>query len=201
MRAFMLSIALCLWLTGCVATPDPLPAAAPKGAYKLDKNHASLILRLSHGGGLSMFTARFDDFDAILDFNPDTPEQSHLSVIIETASINTGMADFDRKLADTKNLLDARAHPQIRFASTTITRTGPQNGTVTGILTLRGVSQPITLDVQFNGGARDPLRGAYVVGFSADGHFSRQAFGANAWSAFGVGDEITVHIEAEFVKT
>ncbi|MDQ7018394.1 MAG: YceI family protein [Robiginitomaculum sp.] len=201
MRAFMLSIALCLWLTGCVATPDPLPAAAPRGDYTLDKNHASLILRLSHGGGLSLFTARFDDFDATLDFNPDSPEQSHLSVVIETASINTGMADFDRKLAATKNLLDASAHPQIRFVSTTITRTGPQNGEVTGILTLRGVSQPITLNVHFNGTAHDPLRGAQVIGFSADGHFSRQAFGANAWSAFGVGDEIMVHIEAEFLKT
>ncbi|PHS28990.1 MAG: polyisoprenoid-binding protein [Robiginitomaculum sp.] len=201
MRALLISFGLFLLLAACVPTPDVRPAAAPKGAYTLDKNHASLILRLSHSGGLSMFTARFDDFDASLDFDPDTPENSQLSVVIEAASINTGMADFDHKLAGTRNLLDAKAYPQILFTSSTITRTGPQDGAVTGILTLRGVSQPITLNVHFNGGARDPLRGAQVLGFSADGHFSRSAFGANAWSAFGVGDEIIVHIEAEFLKT
>jgi len=201
MRALIFSFGLSLLLAACVATPDVRPSAAPIGAYKLDKNHASLILRLSHSAGLSMFTARFDDFDATLDFDPDAPEQSRLSVVIEAASINTGMEDFDRKLAGTKNLLDAKAHPQIRFTSSTITRTGPQEGVVTGNLTLRGVSQPITLNVHFNGSARDPLRGAQVLGFSADGHFSRSAFGANAWSAFGIGDEIVVHIEAEFLKT
>jgi len=201
MRTFILSFGLFLLLAACVPTPDVQPAAAPSGQYTLDKNHASLILRLSHSAGLSLFTARFDDFDAILDFNPDAPEQSRLSVVIEAASINTGMADFDRKLAGTKNLLAAKTHPKIRFISSAITQTGPQDGKVTGILTLRGVSQPITLDVHFNGSARDPLRRAQVIGFSADGHFSRRAFGANAWSAFGVGDEIIVHIEAEFLKT
>ncbi len=160
-----------------------------------------MILRLSHGAGLSMFTARFDDFDAALDFNADSPEESRLSVVIQTASINTGMADFDQKLAGTKNLLDAKAHPQIRFSSSAITMTGTLSGTVSGILILRGVSQPITLNVTYNGSAKDPLRRASVLGFSANGQFSRKAFGANAWSNFGVGDTIHVQIEAEFLRT
>ncbi len=191
----------CLLLAACITAPDPIPSAAPHGAYTLDKSHASLILRLEHGAGLSMFTARFDDFDAVLDFDPNQPEKSRLSVVIETASINTGMAEFDKKLAGTKNLLDANAHPQIRFVSTDIILNGPQDGTVSGQLTLRGISQVVTLLVHFNGSARDPLRGAQVLGFSADGQFSRSTFGANAWSNFGVGDEIKIHIEAEFLKT
>jgi len=200
MRIALSLIGIIVFLSACAVTPDINPVSAPSGAYKLDPKHASLILRLSHGSGLSLFTARFDDFDAALDFNPQTPEKSHLSVVIETASINTGMADFDQKLIGTKNLLDGKTHPKILFTSTTITQTGPQDGKAKGMLTLRGVTQPITLDVHFNGQARDPLRRAQVLGFSAKAEFSRSAFGADAWSNFGVGDKISVHIEAEFLK-
>ena len=201
MRIVLGLISLLFLLSACVATPDINPVSAPRGAYTLDPKHASLILRLSHGAGLSLFTARFDDFDAVLDFDPQAPEKSRLSVAIQTASINTGMADFDQKLVGTKNLLDGKSHPQILFTSTAITQTGPQDGKVEGLLNLRGVTQPVTLKVHFNGQARDPLRRAQVLGFSADAEFSRSAFGADAWSNFGVGDTIFVHIEAEFLKT
>lgn len=200
MRLWILP-ALCALLAACVNTPDPEVAAAPQGAYRLDKNHASLILRLSHGKGLSRFTARFDDIDAALDFNPQEPQMSRLSVVIAADSIDTGMAGFDKKLAGTKALLDAKAHPQILFSSTAIAVNGAADGQVTGMLTLRGVTRPVTLDVHYNGSAYDLLRGAQVLGFSATGAFSRADFGADAWSSLGVGDKISVHIEAEFLKT
>jgi polyisoprenoid-binding protein YceI len=201
MRIIFSIIGFCIFLSSCAVTPEINPASAPHGAYKLDPKHASLILRLSHGSGLSLFTARFDDFDAALSFDPQDPGKSSLSVVIETASINTGMADFDQKLVGTKSLLDGKAHPKILFTSTGITLTGPQDGEVRGMLTLRGVTKPITMNVHFNGQARDPLRRAQVLGFSAKAEFSRADFGADAWSNFGVGDTIFVHIEAEFLKT
>lgn len=199
MRYFF-AIALLVVLAACVRAPNVRPAAAPQGEYALDKSHASLTFKIGHGKGLSQFTARFDDFDAALNFDPATPQNSRLSVVIEAASVSTGMADFDKKLANTGNVLDAKAHPQIRFEATDITVTGAQNGQVTGILSLRGVSRPVTLNVQFNGSANDVLRGGQVLGFSATGRFSRAEFGANAWANFGVGDMISVHIEAEFLK-
>ncbi len=200
MRQFFI-IMVCFLLAACVSTPDVVPAAAPQGAYKLDKTHASLIVRISHGKGLSQFTARFDEFDAALDFDPATPQNSKLSVTISAASINTGMADFDKKLASNAGLLDADAYPQISFESTQITRTDAQSGQVTGMLTWRAITKPVTLNVRFNGSAHDILRGGEVLGFSANGIFSRSEFGANAWSNFGVGDTISVQIEAEFLKT
>ncbi len=192
---------LCLLLAACVNTPNPQLAAAPHGAYTLDKKHASLILRLAHAKGLSQFTARFDDIDAALDFDPQRPQDSRLSVVIAAKSIDTGMPGFDKKLAATRNLLDAAAHPQILFTSTAITATGASDGQVTGLLTLRGVTHPVTLTVHYNGSAYDMLRGTQVLGFSATGAFSRAAFGADAWSSLGVGDKISIHIEAEFLKT
>ncbi len=200
MKTWLFPIA-CVLLAACVNTPEPEVAAASKGAYRLDKNHASLILRLSHAKGLSQFTARFDSVDAALDFDPQQPQDSRLSVVIAADSIDTGMPAFNKKLAATKNLLDARAHPQILFHSTAIRVTGANAGLVTGLLTLRGISHPVTLNVHYNGSAFDPLRGTRVLGFSATGAFSRAAFGADAWSSFGVGDTISIHIEAEFLKT
>ncbi len=201
MRITLSIIGFFFFLSACAVTPDVSPASVPRGAYRLDPEHASLILRLSHGSGLSLFTARFDDFDAALDFDPQNPEKSRLSVVIKTASLSTGMADFDQKLVGTKNLLDGKAHPQILFSSTGITLTGPQDAEVRGMLTLRGVTKPVTMKVHFNGRARDPLRRAQVLGFSAKAEFSRADFGADAWSNFGVGDKIFIHIEAEFLKT
>ena len=66
-----------------------------------------------------------------------------------------------------------------------------------GDLTIHGVTQPVTLDVTFNGGAPNPLTGHHTLGFSATGHFSRAAFGLVHWYP-AVGNEIRVRIEAEF---
>ena len=89
---------------------------------------------------------------------------------------------------------------KIRFASTRFERTGESRGTLSGDLTIRGVTQPVTLDVTFNGFAPDPLTKKDTLGFSADGHFSRAKFGLATWYP-AVGDDIHVRIQAEFVKT
>ena len=70
---------------------------------------------------------------------------------------------------------------------------------MTGDLTLHGVTAPVTLDVEFNGGAQDLLRGGYVVGFSAKGHFSRKTFGVDRFESI-VADDVGIEIETEFVK-
>ncbi len=186
-------------LASCVSVPDTDLSTAKGGAYRLDPDHASLIWRVGHAKGLSRFTGRFDGLQASLDFNPQDPAHSALDVRITAASVNTGVgAAFDEKIANT--VFDAKTHPQIHFQSTGITVTENQTGTVTGALSFRGISRPVTLNVHFNGSAFDPLRGAQVLGFSAHGRFNRSDFGANAWSAFGVGDEVEIEIEAEFLK-
>ncbi len=188
-------------LAGCAPTPVVDFSAAPQGTYQLDPKHASIIWRVGHLNGLSRFVGRFDDFDAALEFDPDAPEQARLSAVIEAASINTGLADFDPQIANNSKILDAQRHPQIRFETTAITLTGGENATVTGDLTVRGVTAPLTLDVRFNGTTRDFLRGgARVIGFSAIGTLSRSTFGADAYINFGVSDEVELLIEAEFIR-
>jgi polyisoprenoid-binding protein YceI len=188
---------VCL-VAACVSAPSTAPQAAPAGAYVLDPNHASLIWRVSHGAGLSRYTARFDRFSAALDLDPAAPEQARLDVAVEAASVSTGNPDFDSQVADV--VFNAGSHPEIRFVSTSVEVTGENRARVTGDLTFHGVTAPAVLDVVYNGGAHDPLRRADVVGFSATGTIDRTVFGADAYTNFGVGEEVELLIEAEFLK-
>ena len=187
-----------LCLTACVATPSVAPDAAPPGGYALDPSHASLIWRVSHGEGLSIYTARFDAFSATLDFDPANPAAARLDVTIDPASVSTGDALFDDQVA--RVVFDAADHPEIRFVSTAVEQTEGTSATVTGDLTLKGVTLPLTLAVTYNGGAYDPLRGADVIGFSATGRVDRSLWGADAYVNFGVAPEVDLLIEAEFLK-
>jgi polyisoprenoid-binding protein YceI len=90
------------------------------------------------------------------------------------------------------------------FRSTSVTPTGPSTATVQGVLMLNGNSQPVTLEVTFNGGyAGHPMDPAARIGFSAHGVLKRSAFGISfgipaPGSTMGVGDDVSFEIETEF---
>jgi polyisoprenoid-binding protein YceI len=183
---------------GCVTAPSTAPTAAPSGQYTLDPKHASLIWRVAHEGGLSHYTARFNRFQAALDFDPKAPTQARLDVSIEAASVDTGNPDFDHQIADV--VFKASQYPEIRFTSTKVEQTGANTARVTGNLTFHGATAPATLDVVYNGGARDTLRNADVIGFSATGTIDRTKYGADAYVNFGVGKDVDLEIQAELLK-
>jgi len=215
MRIFAASFAgLCL--AACVSAEPPsgaiapaiaAPASAavakglPAGAYTLDPAHTSVIWRVSHFG-LSMYTGRFNLTAAELEFDPDDPDQSKLTVTIETRSVDTGFkalgrqSDFDAEIA---SVLGAAETPKITFVATAIEETGPAAGLVTGDLTLNGVTKPTTLDVTFYGGRKSPLDLKTHLGFAARGVIKRSDWGVTEWAG-PVGDEVQLVIEAEFVK-
>lgn len=194
-------------------TPAPEAAApvtieAPSGEYKIDKNHASVQVRALHFG-LSNYTLRFTDFDATLNFDAANPAASTLTATVNPASVETdytGAGDFDGELQNS-DWLDAATHPTATFTSTGIELTGANTGRVTGDLTIKGVTHPLTLDVTFNNGyARHPM-GSPVsnLGFSARGTIKRSDYGLNVLlpnggPSTGVADEVELVIEAEFTR-
>ncbi|MEZ5669719.1 MAG: YceI family protein [Alphaproteobacteria bacterium] len=188
-------------LAGCEAVSvatyraSPDAAAAPAGAYTLSARHADVQFAVWHFA-YSRYIARFDRFDAQLDFDPSDPTRSRLTATIDAASVDTGDPEIDAMLTG-RQFFDAGSYTQIRFESRQIALTGAQTGTVEGDLTIRDVTRPVTLDVTFNGGAPNPLEPTYVLGFSATATFSRSAFGLANWLP-AVGDEVAVTIEAEF---
>lgn len=175
----------------------PEPAALKAGAYSLDQKHASLLFKINHLG-YSTYVGRFETLDATLDFDATNVSAAHVEAKIDIASLDVANDEFAETLTG-PSWFDASAFPEAVFKSTQIEKTGETTGRMTGDLTLHGVTQPVTLDVAFNGAAQDVLRGGYVVGFSAKGSFSRKAFGVDRFEGI-VGDDVAIEIETEFVK-
>src|SRR3954453_8735110 len=113
---------------------------ATPGPYRLEKTHVDLLFSINHAG----FTQKhgsFRDLDATLHYDPHRPDQSQISVTVETASLDTGDGKRDRDVKSPQ-FLDVGKYPQMRFVSTKVTP-GP-GGTllVEGNLTLHGVTKP-----------------------------------------------------------
>ena len=186
-----------LALSACATPPVLDVAAAPEGAYVLDPTHTSVNWSLSHSG-LSFYTARFDEISGALDFNPDAPTNSRLDVRIDPKSVSTGDAEWDETLATDGRYFDGDSYPEIRFISTSAVTTTDTTGKVTGKLTLRGITKPVTLDVTYNGAGKSFGNPGATLGFSAVGKIKRSDWGMDYLTSFGIGDEVTLRIEAEF---
>jgi len=183
--------------TSSVATLTTLPA----GAFQMEKAHSSLLVRMKHMG-LSSYTVRFTDFDATLDFDPQNPAASKVTATVNPLSVRAEHPtdeEWDQRIGG--DLLEGEDFPQILFDSKSIETTGERTGRITGDLTLMGVTEPVTLDVTYNGAAPGAVlyQGRDAVGFSARTTFSRSDFGLTRYASI-VADEIEVVIEIEFTR-
>lgn len=191
-----------LGLAACVSAPKQDLTALSPGAYEVEPAHASLTFKVQHFG-LSWYTMRFDQMDVALDFDPAAPERSSVEAIVDPTSISVyhpeKQDDWEQELANDDKFLMAGTYPQIIFKSTKIEVTGDNAGVVTGDLTLRGVTKPISMDVVFNGANSFPWApGEKLLGFSASGAFNRSDFGMDALLPNIVSDETRFEIEIEF---
>ena len=194
----LLFLASCNTLAASIAPEaSQEPAALKSGAYALDNTHTAVTFKIDHLG-FSKYVGRFEAVSASLDFDADAPEDAQLEAIVEIASLDVANDAFAETLTGA-SWFNADAHPQAVFRSNAITITGETTGTLIGDLTLKGVTKPVTLNVTFNGGDNDPLRGGYAIGFSASGSFNRSDFGISRFLG-PVSDEVLIEIEAEFVR-
>jgi polyisoprenoid-binding protein YceI len=169
----------------------------PAGEYILDRSHASVVWRIRHLG-LSMYTARFDKMDGKLSFTPATASASRVEFSIDANSVNTGLAPFDKKLQG-EPYFSVEKNPKITFKSTKIEAAGGNKYRMTGDMTLRGVTKPMTWDVTFNGGLMNSFAQAHAVGFSARGTVKRSEWGMTELVPM-IGDEVEVLVEVEFLN-
>lgn len=182
----------------------PAKTEAPAGAYVLDKAHASLTFRVNHVG-FSNYTARFERFDAQLQFDPANPEASSVTATVDATSLAlpSPPTGFVEELLGAK-WLNAGQFAQMNFQSTKVEMTGANTARISGDFTMRGVTLPVTLNATFNGGyASHPYDPAARIGFSAQGALQRTAFGVKEGvpppgSMMGVSDNVDIIIEAEF---
>jgi polyisoprenoid-binding protein YceI len=194
-------------------TPPPAPqevtVEAPSGEYTLDPHHTTVTARALHFG-LSYYQLRFNGVTGTLNFNAEDPTASTINVTVNTTTLDTpytGDRDFDAELQNSE-WLDSAGHGTATFQSTSVESTGANTARVTGDLTLRGVTHPLTLDVTYNSSwAQHPMGFPTAgIGFSARGTIQRSAYGLNVLQPqagapnSGVSDDVELVIEAEFTR-
>lgn len=192
-RPLMGALALAAFAAPSLAAP----ADAPSGQYETDPQHRYITFNYVHLGYSNPFL-RWKDWDATLDWNADDPTKSKVSATIDAASIDSGVEEFDGHLKG-ENFFNVAEHPEITFVSTGLEKTGETTGVMTGDLTIKGNTKPVTLDVTFNKAAKDDRANAYKIGFSARGTVKRSDFGVGAYAP-AVSDDVNLIIEAEFQK-
>jgi polyisoprenoid-binding protein YceI len=169
----------------------------PAGDYVSDQAHTSVTAKVLHLG-FSRYTLRFDKVEAQFRFDPASPTASRITVSIDPASIDTGAKSFNEQLAG-KGWFDSEDFPKITFVSDQIDPGDGVHGTVSGYLTLHGVTKPVTLEVTFNGVGADLIPFITRVGFSANTTIKRSDFGLSRFAGL-IGDEVQLCVEVEFTK-
>ncbi|WP_371196128.1 YceI family protein [Glaciecola sp. SC05] len=176
----------------------------PQGKYVLDLTHASVVWKVSHFG-LSDYVARFANFDAAIDFDPNNVENSKITATIDPMSIQTAYPyaaekDFNNILATDEGWFNAGMFASIDFVSSDIEMTGDNTAIMKGELTFLGTTLPVSLDVVFNGAMQlQPFTRKPTMGFSATTTIERSKWGMTKFLP-NIGDSVEVMIEGEFAK-
>ncbi|MGZ4445572.1 MAG: YceI family protein [Nocardioides sp.] len=148
------------------------------GDYTIDPTHTRLGFSARHAM-VTTVRGQFTDFAGTAHVDAANPAASSVTLTIQTASVDTGVADRDGHLKS-GDFFDAEANPTITFVSTKVERDG-DDWTITGDLTIKGVSKPVTLEFESTGSARDPF-GNLRIGFEGGASINRKDWGLS-WNA------------------
>ena len=169
--------------------------------WQLDPMHVQVEFSAKHFG---MMTVRghFQEVVTQGDIDPSNPGASSLDVTINVASLTTNNPQRDNDLRSSY-FLELDKYPTITFKSTRIEPAGEDRYTLTGDLTIKGITKPVTLNLQRYGEINDPMMG-HRVSYSAEGQINRKDFGMEfdllADNRLVVSHEIKIFIEAEVVE-
>src|SRR5690606_24970545 len=127
--------------------------------YKVDREgaHAFIQFRVKHMG-FSWLYGRFNDFDGTFNYDEQDPSKNKINITVKVASLDSNHAERDKHLRAAEFLNTAK-YPTATFVSTSYKQTGEKTGELTGDLTLRGVTKPITVQVEHIGAGDDPWDG------------------------------------------
>ncbi len=148
------------------------------GDYTIDPSHTRLGFSARHAM-VTTVRGHFSDFTGTAHVDATTPGNSSVTLTIATASIDTGSADRDGHLRSS-DFFDVESNPTITFTSTSVERDGA-DWTITGDLSIKGATQPVTLTFEETGSARDPF-GNLRIGFEGGTSISRKDWGLT-WNA------------------
>lgn len=164
--------------------------------YKFDPHHTNITWSANHFG-FSSPSGKFVESEGAVVLDNQNASRNKVEITIKTYSINTGLPEFDDHLKGV-NFLNVAKFPTAKFVSTQVITQGANMATVSGNLTLLGVTKPVVLDVKLNKLALNPFSQKKTAGFSAKATIKRSEFGMN-FGTPGVSDEVKINIEAEAI--
>ena len=187
--------------TSAIATP--MSATTASSTWNIDPAHSAAEFKVRHMM-ISNVKGKFSGLSGVLKLDESDHSRSTVEVSIPAASVSTVDEKLDAHLRN-EDFFDVQKFPTITFQSTSIRSTGGRDYEVTGDLTIRGVTQTVTLNVaDFSEPSKDPW-GNLRIGLSGSTKVNRKDFGL-VWNApleFGgvlVGDEVTITLDVQFIK-
>jgi polyisoprenoid-binding protein YceI len=169
------------------------------GNWTVDPVHSEVSFVVRHMM-VSKVRGRFDTYSATVVTGAD-PLQSTVTATVELTSVNTGSADRDNHIRS-DDFFGIAEHPSMTFQSTGVRRDG-DDFFLDGDLSLRGVTKPVTFNLEINGFGPDAYGGTRA-GFSATGEINRSDFGVSyngpiPGGGVAISEKVTLHLEIEAV--
>ena len=172
------------------------------GDYSIDPAHSRIGFQARHAM-VTKVRGHFGDFEGSFHLDPANHQNSSAAVTIQAKSIDTGNADRDGHLRS-NDFFAMDEYPEIRFVSTSAEPTGDNSFNLSGELTIRGVTRPITIPFEYTGTAIDPY-GNTRIGFEGKTTVNRKDWGVN-WNAaldsggVLVGDKVKLEFDVSATK-
>lgn len=181
--------------TVMAAPAGPTFSSVKAGTYKVESYHTQVGFSLSHFG-FTNYSGLFSGATGSLQLDPAHPGANRIEVTIPVQSIQTTVPVLTDELKGEK-WFDVAKFPQATFTSTNVTVSPDGSATISGTLTLHGVTKPIVLHAHFVGAGVNPIDKAYTVGFQASGTIKRTDFGVSLYAP-ALGDEVELAIAGAF---
>ena len=175
----------------------------PTGTYTIDPTHSRIGFVARHAM-VTKVRGSFNEFDGSGSFDAEDPTRSHLQLTIQAASIDTRNADRDSHLKS-NDFFDMETYPEITFRSTAVENVDAENYRVTGDLTIKGITKPVTVEFQYTGTAVDPY-GNTRIGLDGTTTVNRKDWGVNWNAALEAGgvlvsEKVTLEFEVSAIRT
>ena len=174
-----------------------------KSKWVLDPMHSEVQFKVKHLV-ISTVSGFFKSFEGSLETDNEDFTDAKIDFSLDIDSIDTNQSQRDEHLKSPE-FFDAATYPKITFESTSFTKTDEEDEyELAGNLTIKGITKPVTLDVEFGGAAAD-FYGNTKAGFEISGKINRKDFGLT-WSGVTeagsvvVGEDIKLLINVQFAK-
>jgi polyisoprenoid-binding protein YceI len=170
--------------------------------WVLDPTHSELGFKIKHLM-ITNVSGRFNDFAAEAETDGDSFETAQIQVRVHMNSINTNNSQRDEHLRSS-DFFEVKKYPELLFESTEVEKIDAENYKIYGNLTMKGITKPVQVNVEYSGVTKDPW-GGERAGFTVTGKIKRSEWGVNFNALLETGgvtlsDEVKIHSELQLVK-